>query len=702
MAQNLTLLLTIRTLTLPGEKILGNRWLPFLEYLRHELREQGRESALSSDDLLVFLFPQGLAAVPLLLTALVNSKEEHGWPQASGPSPLQIVLDIVPPGTSGIAPRLPDPALWDRLPLEGIYVTPDLEERWQQAIQEIEPFPSHKIEADDAGLSRVIFFDHDIGNRQNLLAFRLLPVAGQGAPCFYCGMRSHAPSLCPSKFLTMSAWGLSQVGYLTFAEINTLYQIVFADQPPLVAELATGLTTAQIRKNPKLLTFVSFFDISALFQPRFLWNFAFSGHGQWEAIYLPERIKIDNRNLHLGLDCLRVGHHEQAMAILDTENRRKDGDRFAANIGLAFCSLELNRASDMRRYLNEARNQAHQSREVVYCNLLLSRLHELREDFWNAKDAVAHALKADYHCLDSQYRRLQLAVREGLSEREIKLLRTLLVSQKELFVKALLDPHLLPIQGLLDDILSQQYSVIARDARKNLKNGRREAEALAVWLDDNDPRHAEHQTTLQQLEQQLEHSSYFDLLEVSERSNALFFTCRRLHKEKADGLHQELSQMGQHLEGFLRFWKGYSYKKFFQKFQKTLLTFMKKNQQARLYLKENRNQSSRQAILLADQLRQEYPEIKKEYGRLLWVRTTLNGLRLFAKRLLLSEIALLILLALIFPVLVALLADKPGLAWLLDLAAHKAVQRNALIIATLFIAPFIALAWTMVDLQKKQ
>ncbi len=701
MAQNLTLLLTIRTLTLPGEEILGNRWLPFLEYLRHELREQGQESTLSSDNLLVFLFPQGLAAVPLLLAALVNSKKEHDGPQASGPSPLQIVLDIVPPGASGIADRLPPPALWDRLPLEGIYITRDLEEKWPQAMQDIKPFPSHKIEADDAGLSRVIFFDHDIG-RPNLLAFRLLPVAGQGAPCFYCGMRSHAPSLCPSKSLTMSAWGLAHLGYLTFAEINTLYQVVFAEQAPLVAELATGLTTAQIRKNQKLLTFASFFDISALFQPRFLWNFAFSGHGPWDAIYLSDRIKIDNRNLHLGLDCLRVGHHEQAMTILDTENRRKDGDRFAANIGLAFCSLELNRASDMVRYLNEARNLAHQSREVVYCNLLLSRLHELREDFWNAKDAVAHALKADYHCLDSQYRRLQLAVREGLSEREIKLLRTLLVGQKELFVKALLDPHLLPIQGLLDDILSQQYAVIAQDARKNLKNGRREARALAVWLDDNDPRRAEHQTTLQQLEQQLERSSYFDLLEVSERSNALFFTCRRLHKEKADGLNQELSQMGQQLEGFLRFWKDYSYKRFFKKFQKALLLAMKKNQQARLYLQQKKNKSSRQAILLADQLRQEYPEIRKEYSRLLWVRTTLNGLRLFAKRLLLSEIAILILLVLIFPVLVALLADKPGLAWLLDIAAHKAVQKNALIIATLFIAPFIALAWTMVDLQKKQ
>ncbi len=121
MAQNLTLLLTIRTIAQQGEKILGNRWLPFIDYLRNELRGHGTESDLSSDDLIVFTFPQGLTAFAVLLKAIVNSKKEHGWHSSNGPCPLQIVMDIVPPGAPEIADLLPDNNSWDSLHQEVLY-----------------------------------------------------------------------------------------------------------------------------------------------------------------------------------------------------------------------------------------------------------------------------------------------------------------------------------------------------------------------------------------------------------------------------------------------------------------------------------------------------------------------------------------------------------------------------------------------------
>ncbi len=701
MAHKLTLLLTIRSLAQQGEKILGNRWLPFIDYLRHELRNHGSESELSSDERLVFTFSQGIEAFIHLISALENSKTEHDWKPASGPCPLQIIMDIVPPGSFEIADLLPSSSIMDSLHQEVIYISGTLEEEWRAAVAAIEQFPAHQLQSDGSGLSRVIFFDHDVGKRPKLLAFRALPVSGKGAECFYCGMTSHHPSLCPSKFLSMSSWGLADLGYLPFADLNSLYKNLFPENQALVAELAAGVNIAQIRKKPELVTFISFFDISAVFQPRFLWNFAFSGYSQWDSISLSDRIKIDNRNLHLGLDCLRVGQHEQALEILENENKRKDGDRFAANIALTFCALELNRPSDMARYLNEARNLAHQNREIIYCNLLLSRHYELSKDFWNAKDAVANALKADYDCLDVQYRRIQLAVREGLSDREFKQLRSLIVGQKEIFMKALLDPQLLPIQGLIEDILSQQHAVIAIDADKNFQSAVQEAQALEVWLAENDRRRQENKNNLEHLEKQLSRKSYFDLLDVSERSNGLFFTCRRLRKDNSDRLAHELRQFSKRLDSYLSFWKGYGYKKFFKQFQGALISTIKKNQQARLLLKENTNESTSQAITLAKQIHSDFADIKKEYSRLLWVRTTLNGLKLFVKRLLISELAIITLLALLLPILTSVMAGNPSLSWLADLAGNKDVQRNILIISTFFVAPFISLSWTMLDLQNK-
>lgn len=701
MAQNLTLLLTIRTLAQQGEKILGNRWLPFIDYLRNELGHHGTESDLSSDELLVFTFPQGMEGFAVLLTVLLNSKKEFDWQEASGPCPLQIVMDLVPHGDFDIADLLPDNSAWDSLHQEVIYISPALKKKWRSTVADLHNFPAHEIQSDGSGLNRVIFLDHDVGKRPKLLAFRSLPVSGKGAECFYCGMTSHHASLCPSKSLSMASWGLADVGYLSFADLNTVYKHVFPEKANLVVELAAGVKTPQIRKNPKLLTFISFFDISAVYQPRFLWNFVFSGYSQWESIYLSDRIKIDNRNLHLGLDCLRVGQHEQALEILEKENKRKDGDRFAANIALTFCSLELNRPSDMVRYLNEARNLAHQTREIIYCNLLLSRYHELSKDFWNAKEAVGKAIKADYDCLDVQYRRIQLAVREGLSDREFKQLRSLIVGQKEIFMKALLDPQMLPIQGLIEEILSQQYAVISVDAHKYFKSAQLEAQALEVWLSENDKRRTENKNNLEQLAKKLARKSYFDLLDVSERSNGLSFTCRRLRKDNTDHLKETLLKFGQRLDSYLTFWKGYGYKNFFKQFQDSLLAAIKKNQQASLLLKEDKNESTRQAIALSQQVETEFADIQKEYSRLLWVRTALNGLKLFVKRLVISEISIITLLALTVPISASVVAGNPSLSWLAELAGNKDVLKNSLIISTLLIAPFISLAWTMVDLQKK-
>lgn len=701
MTDTLPLLLIIRTIPQQGEKILSNRWLPFIDYLRNALQAQGEEAKISSDELLVFRFQQGLQAFNVLLSALADSKKEHDWQSSSGPCPLQIVVDIVPPGSTETADLLPDDSIWANLHHEVIYLAPALEKKWPVLANQSSHLPEHTIQPDGSGLSRIIFTDHDIGKRSKLLAFRALPVVGKGKECFYCGMTSHHVSQCPSKLLRMATWGLAEVGYQTFNELNATYKKVFPANKSIIAALEEGIEAVDIRKNQDLRTFISFFDISAVYQPRFLWNFAFSGYSQWDSLYISDRIKIDNRNLHLGLDCLRVGQHEQALEILEKENRRKDGDRFAAHIGLAFCSLELNRQSDMLRNLKEARNLAHQTKEIIYCNLLLSRYYQLYKDFWSAKEAVNNAMKADYDCLDVQYRRVQLAVREGLSNREFKQLRSLIVGQKEIFIKALLDPQLLPIQGLTEEILSHQYSVVAVDARKNLANAKQEVGALEVWLQEDDRRQADNEASLAQLEKQLERHSYFDLLDVSERSSGLFFNCHRLRKDFSERQNSEFKSIGRKLDGFRYFWKGYPYKSFFKKFQAALLATIKKNQKAALLLKKQTSKSTLQALALAKEIRAEFEEINREYSRLIWMRTALNGLKLFAKRLLITEFSILILLAVMLPLVSAGLVDQPSLAWLAELAADKTFQRNALIISTVFISPFISLAWTMLDLQNQ-
>ncbi len=697
-----TLVLTIRNHAKQGEKILGIRWLPFIESLRDELRRHGAEHKLSTDALLIFTFTGHYSAFSALLSSFEATKQAHHWPAASGPTPIQFIIDLLPEDTPLTAASLPDKKIWDEIQHESIYIGPALVRIWQEFSTQTK-FPSHQLLNSSSGYTKITFKDHDLGKQEPLLAYRNLPVAQSGKECFYCGMTTHQPAHCPSKMLGMDSWGLGEVGYLTFEELNTIYKKVFPEKKSVIARLAEGVKTVSLRKDKELLVFVAFFDLSAIFQLRFLWNYAFSSYSKWSTIFKTDKVKIDNRNLHMGLDCLRVGQYEQAEELLQSELKRQDGHRFAANIALALLSLECNRTSDVGLYLETARNLTKTAAEAIYINLLLSRHFELLKDFWNAKESVTNALKEDYDCLDVQYRRIQLSLRESrVNDKEFKQLRSLVLGQKDIFIKSLIDPSFTPIQGILDETLLNQYKTIAQDAEHNLNSAISEVKQLSMWLDKKDKRNIANKKSIAELQKQLEEKSYFHLLDVSEKANGIFFECRRLRKAQADQLELELDRHNRQLETYHTFWKRYPYKRFHQGFPLILIPALNSCRKAIKLLKENSSSTTKEAIELAKIVKTGFKSTEKEYRRLLLIRTVMNGLKVFATKLIICEAIALLLVALTFPAITATLSNTPSLDWLIQLSSDSGVQKRSFLIATLFIAPFIALSWALIELQREE
>lgn len=696
-----TLILIIRNHANQGAQILGNRWLPFIEQLREELNRHGVELKASNDTRLVFSITGYYTPFSVLFAALEKSKQAYNWPEAGGPTPIQFIFEYLPDDTLFNESLLPEDAVWDALQHETAYLGATLQKQWPQFATQ-KKVPPHQLSPKTDGLVKITFASHDTGKQEPLLAYRALPVSKKGKECFYCGMASHHPAQCPSKMLGMDSWGLGEVGYLNFDELNHLYKKVFPEKPAIVARLTSGIKTVQLRKDKELLVFVAFFDLSVIFQLRFLWNYAFSSYSKWTTIYQSDKVKIDNRNLHLGLDCLRVGQYDQAEELLLNEAKRHDGNKFAANIGLALLSLELDRNSDVGRYLETARNNTKTTAEIIYANLILSRHFEMIKDFWSAKEAVTNALKADYDCLDVQYRRVQLSIRENsMNDREFKQLRSLILGQKDIFIRSLLDPALISVQGLLDEALAKQYTTISFDATHNMEEAASEVKKLAIWLDTSDKRKAENKQTIETLHSQLGEKSYFHQLDVSEKSNGLFFTCRRLRKDQADQLTAELTRYHKQLESYRKFWKSFPYKNFNKNFYPTVIHALSDCRESSKLLKETTTSAIKEAISLSHKVKRGFQETKKEYGKLLLIRTVMNGLKIFAKKLLICEGAGLLILFLAFPAISASLSDMPSMEWLVRLAADSATQKKSIFIMTLFIAPFLALAWTLIDLQRE-
>ncbi len=700
MTESPSILLAIHPLRYQGEHLLGEQWAGLCADLRTLLAGRGEEDAASGEELLLFHFAKLTAALQGLSQSLSQVKKGYNWQNALGPLPLQLVLHLEKPGD------LPGPmheagaSFWDLLQPEQLCVTRPLKLQWTQ-LSAGETLPPHSFSEGESGLYLLDLAEPPPQpRREKLFPHRSLPLAGPLAPCFYCGMTSHNPAGCPSKMLTMSTQGILLAGYLPLAQFSELFARAMGAEKKLNSLLATGLTPTQLRQNPLLQVYVSYFDLNRTFQPRFLWNMAFTSHTNWEELARTETISVDSNALNMAFDCLRVGQHSQAEELLAEECRRPKGRQFYATIGRAFVALETGRDSDMGHFLESAQLLATAEKEKIYIALLQARYFSLHGDAWKAGHSLDSIFSLRRDLNEALYRRMQLmASREG-GAKEVAQLRRLLGEQKELFLASLMDPQLLPLADQIEDSLLAQQQTQRVEAEEQLEKARALCADLDSWFVEGEEGLASFLEDLATLEAQYERGSYFDNLDVAHKARSLLHACYRLQENKLDELKAQAGKLVATWEGYRAFWRAYPYKKFFPEFHDTLQAAREKlNEIEKLAERNMHGQLYRNIQELIAQTRENFDRLKPLTFRMSWVKTLLDGAKLFGRKLLVTEALLLGLGAVLAPVLAFWLAGTDA-AELVELMKNPRVQKQALLFLTLIIAPFLALAqtlWQMMD-----
>ena len=693
MSKENSILLAIRTLSNQGGKVLGNRWLPLVDNLRQLIAKSGFEDQESSDELLLFTYPHPFLALTSLMESLEKAKEGHGWREGHGSLPIQIVLHHVEEDDSLVPIRQPSSSEWDLLQQETVYVSRSLKRHWQEMMRGRD-LPDHSFEEEGEGFYQLVFAGKATVQKVDLFPYRDLPVRGSEKECFYCGMTSHAPAHCPSKLISMKIQGLNQVGYLPFDELSGIYKKIFPDYSALSKKFLAGVKPAQLRKDKELLVFVSYFDLNCVYQLRFLFNTAFSLYFKWEDQSKTDKTNIDNRNLHMGLDCLRVGQYERAEELLTKESKRREGKHFYASVGLAFWALEQGRTKDMGHFLERAKNIASQEKERLYSHLLLSRYYEQVNDFWKAKEALNNAIRIDFDALDCQYRKMQHSVRYGFDEGDLKRLRSLMLGQKEIFMTALMDPLLLPVQGLVNDLAISHIQFERKEAFNNLGKAQAELAELAFWLDENEAVMKENQKSLAALQSQYERQTYFDLLDVAERAKGIAYGCQRIRKAKVDELKERARATDNRFKKHQAFWKTYQYKSYFKDFQLSLTKAHTMLTEARGLMGKQQGQAFRAAVRLFEQVEKLFVTLQEMHGKMVWLALFFNGVRLFVKNLIIAEMVLFFAAFLVFMVLPVALADG-SFVWLNRIVSDPLVKKKSMLVIGLFLAPMLATILTL-------
>ncbi len=694
MEENNFILVAIRPLAAKGNELLGDNWAEFWLYFHKSLTEKGLEAEGSSDVQLLFDFEQPFSAITGVYESLARAKNKFEWQDSFGPAPFQVIIHFAADDELASSMKSPDAPVWEHLLVEVPHISQDLYEQWG-ALHLGDLLPEHSFKKTEAGLYSLLFNDLSQVRRKRLFPYRELPVQGDLRPCFYCGMTSHKPSSCPSKFLTMATQGVHLLGSLPVGQISDLYYEAFAGRKRLVGLLASGVTPGQVRKDQLLRVFVSYFDLNRTFQLRFLWNASFTTTSTWEELGQPETVSVDSHSMHRGLDCLRVGQYSQAEEFFVDESRRPKGRQFYATIARAFIAMELDRDSDAIHFLESAVAMASSSNEKIYVSLLLSRFFLVVGDHWKAEHALDNIFSVQRDNDETLYRQVQLMVNSDFGGTWLQQLRGLILSNKELFLAALIDPLLLPVVGPVEDILFSRLEAQRQEALDNFSQAQAQCVEFSSWFDEEDSELGGLLEELSHIGERLNKDSYFDNLEVGHRAKNLLHACYRQQEEKVDSLQGDIEETEKSWEGYRRFWQAYPYKSFFKNFQEIMQGANNGLAEVGELAKQSMyGERYRKIQTVLEEIREDFASLKPMAVRMNWVKILFDGAKLFVRRLVLTEVILLLLVMFSVPILVFWL-DGANANGLIDMVKNPWVQKQILLVVTVIIAPIIALGQTL-------
>lgn len=689
----------MRLLNHEGNRDLGGQWPECVALFRTSLGRSGVATVESGTDFLVFSFSHPVTAIAAILEAIDAVKKTIHY-QSSTALPVQIVLHLHKMADQASFTAEASPGFWETLQKEALYVSRRLRIQWNKLLVGYENIP-FSLEDHSLEVSKLNIADVSKVRQEKLSPDRTLLAGGQHGACFYCGMTTHVPASCPSKLLTYAVKAVSDVGYLPFPRLKSLYKGVLPKEKQIAKAITAGIGASDIRHNQSLQFFVAYFDVYLMYQVRFLRYCAFSTSKGWDNSMYQGKINIDSHNLNMAIDCLRVGRLEQAANLFDKEIRRAEGKGFFADVGLAFLALETGRMADMGLYLKKAASIAATDKEQIYSRLLQARFYSLQGDFVAAGNAVNGIFPVDRDCLDARYCKIQIAVRSGAGEKALKPLGKLVEGAKEYFMAALLDPVFLPFEGQVEDLLLSELQENRQKAQENLVLAQKEMRSLAAWLPENDPLVRENQETLLNIEQQYVRGSYYDMIDVATKAMSLYYASRRLKESFSSGVRQRVHDASTSWRKYRNFWHGFRFLSIFGG------RFAEKHDAVRERLDEietmvvgRKGDMYQDVINKVATVEKGIDGLQNTYMRMMWLKNTVDIAKIFSVKLILVELLVVTVCLAAVPVFEALTKNKPDLGFVYML-------RNPVYLAQIFwalvlmVAPVFSLLLTFFAVMRK-
>ena len=391
---------------------------------------------------------------------------------------------------------------------------------------------------------------------------RTIEQKGMLAECFYCASNQHETSTCPSKRITYHTHSLNEIGYLSLTEMKSLFAKHF---PNIIKPFETD----EEEISPPLLTdkkadsfkmpFEGFFEVNEVFQLRFLRKVWSSETNDWNNLSLATVQKRSGGFPWLGEDSLRVSKHSEALTMFNKALVHNIED-YRPHTGLGFLAIEkrdlLKAAHHFQRALSCTSNPVQRS----YILLLLSRIYELRGNLDDALDTVRESLATAPQFIEAHYRQAVLLAKKGNTRSAISILKNLITTKPDFYLKIIIDPSLSSVKESLDSLTNEIFNYTQTQASENIKSIKKSLSDHGEWFSKEDYEYKTAGKILDQTVKLFEGNSYFGLLDVISYGLDIKDKLRTALKNRHKYIRRDLSSLRAIEDEYSNYLDKYCYK----------------------------------------------------------------------------------------------------------------------------------------------
>jgi len=292
-------------------------------------------------------------------------------------------------------------------------------------------------------------------------------LAGNEKECFYCGLKSHKVTGCPTHdFMTTSPEVWEELAAIPMTQYNAVSQEL---DEALSENTDTGLRQVMEAKGRARVMASAIFEITVPFQLRFLRMVWRSRSKDWYNAF-EQLAPEEGEYIWSAMQSAQARNREEAEAQLKQATLRFPRSYQPRSLN-GFLSMEAGDSNQALYYFQEAGRLSYTSVQKVHFLMLQGRMHEILGEYEKATSLYKEAELLSKGWVDARYRQGVCMVKMGFTDHATNVFQECIDKHPHYFNRVLIDPELergrYHIQAFIND-LWRNAKELDQEAKKQL------------------------------------------------------------------------------------------------------------------------------------------------------------------------------------------------------------------------------------------